>query len=77
MSEGDDLPVLTQNRLQGYEQPSFFVRESLQRNVGGGEVDPLSEGDFDEDAIVTKVRHVIGSTLLWGEAIQYSLGTNA
>lgn len=77
VAEGDDLPVLAQNRLQGYEQPQFFVRESLQRSVGGAEVDPLAEGDFDEDSVVTKVRHVIGATTLWGEAIQYSLGTNA
>lgn len=72
----DDLPVLTSNYLEGDEEPSFWVKDSNARNYGGGDVNPLTEGDFDSDAILTKVRHVHGANLLWGEAIGFSLGTN-
>lgn len=73
---GDDLPVLTSNYLEGYEAPQFFVRQSNSLNYNGGET-PYLDGDFDEDAITTKVRHVHGSNLLWGDAVVYSDGTNA
>lgn len=70
-------PVLTLNTLAGFPEPSVWVKDSNARNLGGGDVDVLSQGDFDSDAIETKVRHVLGSNLLWGNGILYSLGTNA
>lgn len=72
----DDLPILTSNFLEDYEEPSFWIKDSNARNVSGGEVNVEADGDYDSDALETKVRHVHGSNLLWGEAIAYSLGTN-
>lgn len=74
---GGDLPVLSSNYLEGYETPSVWIRDSNARNLGGGDVDPMVDGDFDQDAVTTKVRHVHGATLLWGEAIGYSTGANS
>lgn len=73
-----DLPILTSNYLQGYEVPSYFVKDSNMLNYNGGaEVDPLTQGDFDSDGIETKVRHVHGANALWTNAIGYSTGANA
>lgn len=72
----DDLPVLTSNYLEGYETPSVWIKDSNARQVGGGAVNALTDGDFDSDAVETKVRHVHGANLLWGAGIAYSLGTN-
>lgn len=69
-------PVLTLNKLAGHEEPSFWVKDSNAREYRGGDVPVLTEGDFDSDAIETKVRHVIGSDLLWADGILYSTGTN-
>lgn len=74
---GDDLPVLTRNRLQGYPEPSFWIKDSNARGAnGGGEINPEAEGDFDSDAVVAKVRHVSGASSLWNTAIGYTTGSN-
>lgn len=75
-TNGMPYPTVTSNYLRGYETPSFWVKNSNAMNYGGGEV-PILEGDFDSDAIQTKVRHVNGSSVLWNEGIVYSAGTNA
>ena len=69
-------PVLTKNYLRGYEQPSFWVKDANARQYRGGDVNVRADGDFDSDAIATKVRHVIGANLLWGDGILYSTGSN-
>lgn len=69
-------PILTSNYLRGAEQPTVFIKDSNSRQVGGGGVDVLAQGDFDSDAIATKIRHVHGASMLWGEGIIYSAGTN-
>lgn len=75
---GSDLPVLTRNRLIGYPEPSFWVKDSNARSAnGGGDINPESEGDFDSDAVVSKVRHVTGASSLWRDAIGYTTGANA
>jgi hypothetical protein len=66
-------PLVTKNYLKGYETPSIWIKDSNARQVGGGAV-PLLDGDFDSDAIQTKVRHAIGSSVLWNEGIVYSNG---
>jgi hypothetical protein len=71
-----DLPVLTRNRLRGYENPSLWVKDSDAREIGGGEVD-FEEGDFDSDAMWTKVRHVNGASALWVEGIGYTTGAGS
>lgn len=71
-----DLPVLTSNYLEGYEAPSVWVKDSNARTVGGSAVNSLVDGDFDSDAVETKVRHVHGANALWVAGIAYSDGTN-
>ena len=74
---GDDLPVLTSNYLEGYESPSLWIKDSNARNLGGGEVNPEVDGDFDSDAVVTKVRHVHGASSLWNAGVGYTTGANS
>lgn len=71
------LPVLSSNFLEGYEEPTTWIKDSNARQVGGGEVDPAADGDFDSDSVVTKVRHVHGATALWNEQIGYSTGAGS
>ncbi len=73
---GGQRPVLTRNYLRGYEAPGFWVKDSNARNYNGGDV-PFLDGDFDSDGIATKVRHVFGSNIMWGQGIVYSDGTGA
>lgn len=75
---GDDLPILTRNRLQGYPEPSFWIKDSNARSAnGGGDINPEAEGDFDSDAVVSKVRHVTGASALWNAAIGFTTGANS
>lgn len=76
VASGAELPVLTSNYLEGYESPSLWIKDSNARNLGGGEVNPEVDGDFDSDAIVTKVRHVHGANSLWNAGIGYTTGAN-
>lgn len=73
----DQLPVLTSNFLEGYEQPTTWVKDSNARLVGGGEVNPMVDGDFDSDSVVTKVRHAHGANFLWTEQIGYTTGAGS
>lgn len=73
--QGGPRPVVARNYLAGYERPSFFVKTSNAVNFSGGSV-PYLEGDFDSDAIATKVRHVYGANLHWNQGIVYSDGSN-
>lgn len=73
---GDDLPVITSNFLQGAETPQFFVKDANSTGYGGGDT-PYSDGDFDSDAVMTKVRHVHGANSLWNTGVVWSSGTNA
>jgi hypothetical protein len=75
--KGGELPILTSNYLEGYETPQVFLRDSNSRSIGGGAVNPLVDGDFDNDAATTKVRHVHGANALWTNGIVYSTGANA
>jgi hypothetical protein len=72
-----ELPVFTSNYLEGYETPSLWIKDSNARNIGGGEVNPEVDGDFDSDAVVTKVRHVHGANALWTEAVGFTTGANS
>jgi hypothetical protein len=70
-------PVLTLNKLAGYPEPTVWVKDANARQYRGAEIDTvLQDGDFDSDSIETKVRHVVGSDLLWGNGILYSDGSN-
>lgn len=76
VASGTELPVLTSNYLDGYENPSLWIKDSNARQIGGGEVNPRTDGDFDSDAVVTKVRHVHGANSLWNTAVGYTTGAN-
>ncbi|ACY35911.1 hypothetical protein CMP1-15 [Clavibacter phage CMP1] len=75
---GGPRPCVTSNFLEGYETPSFWIKDGNARQVtsggtAGGAVSEL-EGDFDSDAIQTKVRYAAGGDVLWNEGIVYSDG---
>lgn len=53
-------PALTVGFLRGHETPDLRVKSSTGSRVGGGLIDPR-EGDFDDDTIQYRVRHVLGS----------------
>lgn len=71
---GTQRPVLTANFLAGYETPSFWVKDANARAYNGGEVNSVTDGDFDSDAVQTKVRHVYGSNALWTQGMFVSTG---
>lgn len=77
VAAGDSLPVLTSNYLEGYESPSVWIKDSNARNISGGEVNPEVDGDFDSDAVETKVRHVHGANGLWTQAVGTTTGANS
>lgn len=52
-------PAFTFGFLRGYRQPQLFVKDPDQRMLGGGAADAL-EGDFENDSIAYKLRHVFG-----------------
>jgi len=46
--------------MRGRRTPQLFIKDSNQRSLGGGPIDPL-EGDFDTDSIDYKQRHIFGA----------------
>jgi hypothetical protein len=47
--------------LRGHETPELFMKTANQVKLGGGAVSPL-DGDFDNDAVAYKARHVLGGS---------------
>lgn len=47
--------------LAGHEAPELFMKDSNQVLMGGGMTSPM-DGDFDNDAVAYKARHVIGGS---------------
>ncbi len=74
---GGIKPTLSTNFLEGYETPSYWMKDSNAVTYGSGSDAPMLDGDFDSDSIETKVRHVVGASALWTEGIIYSAGTGA
>lgn len=57
-------PAMEVGFLIGHESPELFRKASNAVRVGGGgEVDPM-DGDFDNDNIHHKVRHVVGGVMM-------------
>jgi hypothetical protein len=56
-------PAMEVGFLRGYEQPQLFMKSPNAVRVGSGTVDPM-QGDFDNDSIDYKIRHVFGGTLI-------------
>ena len=74
---GGPKPTLLTNFLTGYETPSYFMKSSNATAIGGGSLLDPYDGDFDTDSIESKVRHVVGANIAWGEGIIWSAGTGA
>lgn len=47
--------------LNGHETPELFMKNSNQVLLGGGMTSPM-DGDFDNDAVAYKVRHIMGGS---------------
>lgn len=73
----DDLPIFSSNFLEGYEEPQVWIKDSNARRVDGGTVDSMVDGDFDSDALETKVRHVHGANAFWTPGVVFSTGANS
>jgi hypothetical protein len=54
-------PAIEVGFLTGHEEPEIFMKSPNALRVGGGDVDVMN-GDFDNDAIEYKLRHVFGGT---------------
>lgn len=62
--------------LRGYETPQIFMKSPNAVRVGGGNVDPM-QGDFDNDTIDYKIRHVFGGAVMDPKMTVASNGTGA
>jgi hypothetical protein len=51
------------NFLQGHEAPELVMKMSNKVMVGGGQVSPM-EGDFQQDSMQWRVRHILGGTII-------------
>jgi hypothetical protein len=56
-------PALEVGFLRGHDAPEMFMKEPDAIRIGGGAVGP-TDGDFNTDSIVYKIRHVLGGTRL-------------
>jgi hypothetical protein len=74
---GGPRPVISVNKLRGYENPSYWLKNSNAVTYGSGSDVPILEGDFDTDAIESKVRHVVDGSLLWQQGLVWSAGTGS
>lgn len=70
-------PLLEVGFLAGYETPQLFMKSPNAVRIGGGAtlIDPL-QGDFDNDSIDYKVRHVFGGSIVDPLASVASEGDN-
>lgn len=67
-------PALAVGFLRGYEAPDLRVKANTGQRVGGGVIDPR-EGDFDDDTIQYRVRHVLGASHIDPKATYVSNGS--
>lgn len=62
--------------LSGHRDPEIWMRLPNAVRVGGGNVGPL-EGDFDDDSLQYRIRHVLGGSMLDAKATVASDGTGS
>lgn len=60
--------------LRGHAAPELFMKSPNAVAISGATVSPL-DGDFDHDAVIYKVRHVLGGTMLDAKLIARSIVT--
>lgn len=58
--------------LRGHAAPELFMKSPNAVAISGATVSPL-DGDFDHDAVIYKVRHVLGGTMLDAKLIARSI----
>jgi phage major head subunit gpT-like protein len=58
---GNNRPAIEMGFLRGHTEPEIFVKSPNARRVGGRKVDAMA-GDFENDSIVYKIRHIMGGT---------------
>lgn len=66
-------PALGTAFMTGEETPDLRVKSEAGNRVGGGEISP-EEGSFDDDTVQYRVRHVLGSTSLYDDAVYIGVG---
>lgn len=70
-------PAMEVGFLIGHETPELFRKASNAIRVGGGgEVDPMN-GDFDNDHVHHKVRHVVGGVMMDTKMVIASNGSGS
>ena len=74
-SPSEGRPAGEFGRLRGHEEPRIFVKSSNAREIGGGDVDPITGGQIEDDSIRYRVRHCWGGTTLDPRAAVASNGT--
>jgi len=62
-SDESEIPVGEVGFLAGRNDPEIFLKSSNQVSVGGGDINPVN-GDFLNDRVDYKVRHVFGGTTM-------------
>lgn len=60
--------------LRGHSAPELFMKSPNAVAISGAIVSPL-DGDFDHDAVIYKVRHVLGGTMLDSKLIARSIAS--
>jgi hypothetical protein len=75
-STDSERPAVEMGFLRGHEQPEIFMKSPNAQLVGGGMVDPMM-GDFDNDSVAYKVRHVFGGVRLFPKAAAASNGSGS
>lgn len=75
-SSTSERPALEIGFLRGHETPEIFMKSPNAQLVGGGAADPMM-GDFDNDSIAYKVRHVFGGTILFAKSAVASNGSGS
>jgi hypothetical protein len=69
----DVKPALGTAFMVGEDTPDLRVKSEAGNRVGGGAIAP-EEGSFDDDTVQYRVRHVIGSTSLYDDAVYIGVG---
>lgn len=70
-------PALEIGFLRGHDTPEIFMKEANSIRVGGGGAIDPTQGDFDQDAVTYKIRHVFGGAREDFRVIAASNGANA
>lgn len=68
-------PALEIGFLRGYEAPQLFMKSPNQVRVGSSQLTDPMMGDFANDSLAYKVRHVFGGTLMDPKMAVASNGT--